>query len=755
MRAAPETARILVLEDDDQLRPVLVALLQAEGYEVEEARRGLEAVEKANQGDFDLVVADIRMEGMDGLAALEEVRSRQPDVRSLVVTGYSSEADSIRAIRAGVGDYLTKPFSLDDFLEAVRRQLARRLEERRKFREEARLGRTLRWSLRSLMASHGRPETGSLASALGRRLGLSEAACQTVELATLMHQLQALPSGPVLLEDGPELPVEVERVLRYAEERFDGTGPEGLKGDEIPLEARILAAASARKPAGPAYDPTVLEALSQQSEAQSAGPDGRRRRSVLSLARALEEAGNYSDAHSAYGLLASQEAPSREQVEALLGQARLLRQTGRSPAEAARQALAMAERVGALQSASTHLEASLLLPAEEALGSLDRAEQLFRELELQVGSALVYLRRAQLGQGEAPVEEALSELLQPSNASELSRSVDWLAPLILERSARPAGQRALQRLVREFPRRVIHLVRGSSLSAPARRAGLLALVEAGAAQPELLQTLAGDSDDQLRQAARQALDRGEAPPPTTLRIFSMGSFEVFRGEERVAESQWRTAKVKYLMAWLAAEERPLSEELILEEFWPDDPEKGKNNLYWTTSVLRRCLRPAEYVQRAQGTLFLNRSLPLWHDYTELQGLLARARAALRAGLPVEGSARVLTLARGPFLEGCYLDWAVRARTNLETELVQVLAAMAQAAGERHQEALEISRRLLELDPCHQESHLAAMRAYLGMERPEEAVRQYKRAQQSLKTELGIEPGIALEEAHQRALLSLS
>ena len=48
----------------------------------------------------------------------------------------------------------------------IRRQLARRLEERRKFREEARLGRTLRWSLRSLMASHGRPEKGTLAAGL-------------------------------------------------------------------------------------------------------------------------------------------------------------------------------------------------------------------------------------------------------------------------------------------------------------------------------------------------------------------------------------------------------------------------------------------------------------------------------------------------------------------------------------------------------------------------------------------------------------
>ncbi len=750
-----EAARILVLEDDDQLRPTLVSLLREEGYLVEEARRGHEAVEKAHLNDFDLVVADIRMEGMDGLTALEEVRSHQPDVRSLVVTGYSSEADSIRAIRAGVGDYLTKPFSLDVFLQAVRRQLARRLEERRKFREEARLGRTLRWSLRSLMASHGRPEKGTLAAGLARRLGLSQAACQTVELATLVHQLKSLPSGPLLLEDdGPELPLEVERVLRFAEERWDGTGPEGLRGEAIPVEARILAVATAARAQGAEFDPAVLQALEDQSEAQSAGPEGRKRRTVLSLARALEEAGNYSDAHSAYGLLTSPESPSREGVEALLGQARLLRQTGRSSAESARLALGMAERVGALQAASTHLEASLLLPPEEALTSLDRAARLFTELALPVGAALVDLRRAHLGGDDGPVEGALGELLQPQNASELSRSADWLAPFVLERAASGAGARALARMVREFPRRIGHLVRNPNLAPAARKAGLLALVEAGAAGKELLQALTADSDAEVRQAARQALEGGSAPPSTTLRIFSMGSFEVFKGEERVGESQWKTAKVKYLMAWLAAEERPLSEELILEEFWPDDPEKGKNNLYWTTSVLRRCLRPADYVQRVQGTFSLNRELPIWHDYTELQGLLARARTALRAGHVPEGSARVLTLARGPFLEGCYLDWAVRTRTHLETELVEVLGAMARAAGDRHQEVLEISRRLLELDPCHQESHLAVMRAYLGLERPEEAVRQYKRAQQSLRSELGIEPGIPLEEARQRALLSL-
>ena len=68
--------------------------------------------------------------------------------------------------------------------------------------------------------------------------------------------------------------------------------------------------------------------------------------------------------------------------------------------------------------------------------------------------------------------------------------------------------------------------------------------------------------------------------------------------------------------------------------------------------------------------------------------------------------------------------------------------------------LDYGARLLELDPCCQDSHLAVMKAYLQLQRPQAAVRQFEACKKALKQELGMEPSIALLEYHQRALLAI-
>ena len=118
--------RILVLEDDDKLRLTLSQVLQGEGYHVDEAANGSDAIALAAAGGYDLVIADIRMEGVDGLEALARMKERHPEMRSLVMTGYSTEEDSIRAIRLGVGDYLRKPFRFEELMDSVQRLLALR-----------------------------------------------------------------------------------------------------------------------------------------------------------------------------------------------------------------------------------------------------------------------------------------------------------------------------------------------------------------------------------------------------------------------------------------------------------------------------------------------------------------------------------------------------------------------------------------------------------------------------------------------------
>ncbi|MEW6282884.1 MAG: response regulator, partial [Candidatus Eremiobacterota bacterium] len=81
--------RILILEDDEALRTLLSAILEEQGYAVVAVDRALDAIQQARQAPFDLVVADIRMEGMSGLDALQVMKEHQPEVGSIVVTGYS------------------------------------------------------------------------------------------------------------------------------------------------------------------------------------------------------------------------------------------------------------------------------------------------------------------------------------------------------------------------------------------------------------------------------------------------------------------------------------------------------------------------------------------------------------------------------------------------------------------------------------------------------------------------------------------
>ena len=108
--------KVLVLEDDENLRELLCETLEDEGYLAEGAANGVEAIRKVTSGNYDLLVVDVRMEGMSGLEAFAHMRQHGVELACLVITGYATEEDSIRAIRLGVGDYLRKPFEMKELL---------------------------------------------------------------------------------------------------------------------------------------------------------------------------------------------------------------------------------------------------------------------------------------------------------------------------------------------------------------------------------------------------------------------------------------------------------------------------------------------------------------------------------------------------------------------------------------------------------------------------------------------------------------
>lgn len=141
------SARVLVVEDDEVLREVLTEVLTARGLEVVASARGEEAVERARQEPFDLIVADIRMQGINGLDTIEQARELQPGIGSIVVSGFASEEETLRAVRLNVAGYLKKPFKIPELMELINSYLAQRAERAQREQEQRTLREALLWSL--------------------------------------------------------------------------------------------------------------------------------------------------------------------------------------------------------------------------------------------------------------------------------------------------------------------------------------------------------------------------------------------------------------------------------------------------------------------------------------------------------------------------------------------------------------------------------------------------------------------------------
>lgn len=128
--------RVLIVDDEEGVRITTAAILEREGYAVETARGGREALEISSDGSFDILLLDLRLEDMSGLELLSAMQARQPQLVSIVITGYASIETAIDALRMGVYDYIVKPCDLEDLKVAVSSALARR-DERRRLAEPA------------------------------------------------------------------------------------------------------------------------------------------------------------------------------------------------------------------------------------------------------------------------------------------------------------------------------------------------------------------------------------------------------------------------------------------------------------------------------------------------------------------------------------------------------------------------------------------------------------------------------------------
>ena len=128
-------ARILVIDDDENIRNTMNAILKDEGYIVDLAATGSEAIQKAKETAYNLALIDIRLPDMEGVELLKLMKDTVPKIRKIMVTGYPSMQNAINALNKNADAYLIKPVDVEKLLNTVREQLELQDNER-KFSEQ-------------------------------------------------------------------------------------------------------------------------------------------------------------------------------------------------------------------------------------------------------------------------------------------------------------------------------------------------------------------------------------------------------------------------------------------------------------------------------------------------------------------------------------------------------------------------------------------------------------------------------------------
>lgn len=115
--------RILVVDDEASIRELLSKTLALAEYEVDTAPDGRAAIERLRLGHYDLLIADLKMPGLDGLSLIREAKRLKTDMPVIIITGFSTESSAIEAVNLGVAGYLTKPFRVPQVLAAAAKAL--------------------------------------------------------------------------------------------------------------------------------------------------------------------------------------------------------------------------------------------------------------------------------------------------------------------------------------------------------------------------------------------------------------------------------------------------------------------------------------------------------------------------------------------------------------------------------------------------------------------------------------------------------
>ncbi len=318
--------RVLCVDDEAVTLRLLVRLLEDMGLVVSSTGSPITALEIFDAGQFDLVITDIRMPGMDGHAFLAAIRERDQQVPVIVATGYATLDNAIRALREGASGMLIKPFTGQEFAVEIANAL-----ERARIRHDAiqyrlitpildgvALALTAAIEARHLETGDHCRQLGILGERVASLLGLPDQEQMTIRIGGFLHDVGKIAiADRILLKPGPLSPDEyaemqrhsdigasivethegmagIARIVRHHHERWDGQGyPDRLRGPAIPLGARIISVADAfsamtndrvyrravsvdqawqelRQNAGTQFDPAMIELF---EAAYAIGPD--------------------------------------------------------------------------------------------------------------------------------------------------------------------------------------------------------------------------------------------------------------------------------------------------------------------------------------------------------------------------------------------------------------------------------------------------------------------------------------------------
>jgi two-component system nitrogen regulation response regulator NtrX len=130
-----EKAKILIVDDDENIRKTMKAILEEENYSVDLATNGKEAIQMTNEKMYNLALLDIRLPDIEGVELLQLMKEYVPRTRKIMVTGYPTIQNAVMAINKNADAYLLKPVDIEKLLQIVKEQL-RAQEEERSFSEE-------------------------------------------------------------------------------------------------------------------------------------------------------------------------------------------------------------------------------------------------------------------------------------------------------------------------------------------------------------------------------------------------------------------------------------------------------------------------------------------------------------------------------------------------------------------------------------------------------------------------------------------